>query len=275
MAQIKYKKPSENFKTMTLNNVISEISNEALRNNKATEVLQIGIENILPYEKQSRRVFNESELYNLSLSMKEVGITSPLLIAKSQEHGKFYVINGERRLRAAKMIGLQKVPCIITDHHNKTELIAVIDNIQRSDLHPIELAQAYQSLVKNHGDKKDISDKVGVSYTSFLEVLKLNTLPDEIQTYLLDKNIKQRDLFRQLLKCNSLEEMKSYLSISGAPNNLEKKKKLPLLNISIRDGEVNIIFKNPSISKENGRELVMQLKKIIKQIEKNFEDKNF
>ena len=231
-------------------NIMPKKNSGNIRGTGILEVLQLSIEKILPYENQARKIFDENELSGLVSSIKEVGIINPLLVTKAEQVGYFKVINGERRFRAAQEIGLEKIPCIILHDEANTELIAVIDNIQRVDLHPIELACAYESLISNYGDKKIISEKIGVSYTSFLETLKLTHLPQEIKEYLLNNNIRSRAIFRRLHKQKTLTDMQNILGIINSDNIRLIKKKV--LECFIVEGkiELNILDKNiPEINK--------------------------
>ena len=94
-------------------------------------------------------------------SIKEVGLIQPIQVAKLPERGFFAVVNGERRLKAAQKAGFVTIPCIVLEDNIQTELISVIDNLQRQDLHPVELALAFNSLVKHYGDKNLLRKSLG------------------------------------------------------------------------------------------------------------------
>lgn len=264
MGKVRYKELSPQFEKLSKkNNVIDVKSN--IRGGSIAEVLQISPDRIKPYEKQARKRFDEKDIEGLEASIREVGIISPLLVIKSSEIGFFNVINGERRLRAAKKIGLERVPCIILENTDKSDLIAVIDNIQRVDLHPVELSSAYDSLIINYGDKKLISEKIGIAYTSFLETLKLKTLPEEIQRNLLDKNIRSRAIFRRLLKVKDISEMKQILGIIKNENKEEKRVKI--IEIYSKEDEIFIDFSKNNFSKTQKENICSRLKEIIEIIQ--------
>lgn len=266
MGKVKYKQLSAKFDNIVPSTGSSDFRKNLVRGNNITEVFQINTDKILSFDKQARKIFDEKELEKLASSIKEVGITSPLLVMKSQEQGKFHVINGERRLRAAKMLNLEKVPCIITDKEEKSELIAIIDNIQRADLHPIELAEAYQSLIRNYGDKKNIAEKIGVAYSSFVEILKLNELPSEIRNYLLNNDIRSRLIFRKLLKLTDIEKMKEILGLIKRQGIISRRRSL--LDISIKNGKIEFNFHKYKLSVSNRDTLLTKLHELISQIQK-------
>jgi ParB family chromosome partitioning protein len=209
--------------------------------NKKGEFYMLSLEKLVPYKKQARKIFSEEELESLADSIRTVGITSPLLVIRSDEAGKFEVVNGERRLRAAKLAGLEKIPCILKDSDNDSEMVALIDNIQRADLHPIEFANAFQSMLKNyvHGDMTVLAKKIGVVKSHVSESLKLLTLPPEVQKYLLDNNIRSRDQLRKLLKCSTKEEMGSILGIIKKDRKQIARK---LFTFYIENGDIRFEF---------------------------------
>lgn len=261
MGKVRYKQGFEKFDKIapsTSNNIQKQ---NLARGNRVREILYISVQNIIPFYNQPRKVFDEKDLHALAGSIKEVGITNPLLVMKTSKIGVFQVINGERRLRAAKLLNLEKVPCIVAEDNDQLDFIAIIDNIQRSDLHPIELSDAYSSLVKNYGDKKIISQKLGIGYTSFVETLKLNELPEEIKNYLLNKNIKSRAVFRNVLKLSSLEKMKQYLGMVKNENSNFKKKKL--LDISIKNNKIELFFKKENLDQNEKQELILKVKEVL------------
>lgn len=265
MGKVHYKKSSIKFDKIvpSTNDLVTK--KNLIRGNNVTEIFKIDVNRIISFEKQARKIFNEKELINLADSIREVGITSPLLLIKDEEQGKFQVINGERRLKAAKIIGLDKVPCIIIDNNEKSELMAIVDNIQRADLHPVELSNAYQSFIKTYGDKKSVSEKIGVPYSSFVETLKLNKLPEEIKNYLLSNNIKSRSIFRKILKSPNLEEMKKILGIINKNDKINRKKNL--LEVSIKNDDIECKLSNIIMSASERKSLLIKLYEIIHQLE--------
>lgn len=191
---------------------------------KTEAVFQIEVEKIKPNPYQPRRYFDERSLRELANSIREFGIIQPLILSKifkETEHGtevEYQLIAGERRLLAAKMVGLRTVPAIIRSvsvEREKLEM-AVIENLQRSDLNPIEAARAYAKLQDEFGlTQREIASRLGKSRETVANTIRLLSLPSEIQVALeegkinesqarlllqIDDIAKQREIFRSLLE---------------------------------------------------------------------------
>lgn len=209
---------------------------------KIKEYFYIDIDNIMPYHKQARQVFDEQEIVNLSETIKAYGIRQPLTIIKSKDYGIYHVISGERRLRAAKLAGLKKVPCILIDDMENYEEVAIIENIQRENLHPIELGIAYHSLLSkyNYGELTALAKKLGVSKSQITEYIKFSELPEEIKQYLLKNNIKSRIILRKLSNCTELDQMKLMLGVFK--DSILKSKSLTIARIVLNQDDIDIKF---------------------------------
>ena len=147
---------------------------------------KLSIDEIKPNPNQPRTHFNETELEELSESIREHGVLQPLLVRKK---GSFYeIIAGERRYQASLMAGLTELPVIIKDVDDQTVMeIALIENLQRSDLNPIEEARGYKQLLKASGMTQEaLSKAVSKSRSSITNSLRLLDLPDTVQQYLYD-----------------------------------------------------------------------------------------
>lgn len=214
--------------------------------NTVGEFFFIKTDDLIPYPKQARRLFDEDDIKNLAATIKEYGIRQPLTIKKTPDLGKYWVISGERRLRAAKLVGLNKVPCIILDETVSEEEVSLIENIQRSDLHPVELASAYRSLIKdyNHGDQNKITLKLGVAKSHISETLKYARLPENIQTKLVEKNIRSREILRKLCKYSNEADMERFLD-EKKTNNASKKEKI--ISFSIGNDRDNITLSHRNL----------------------------
>lgn len=143
--------------------------------------IELGKINSNPY--QPRKEFDDSELKDLAASIKQKGVIQAITVRKL-ENGNFELISGERRLRASKLAGIEKIPAYIIDVSTKEDLleIALIENIQRSDLNAIEVAEAYKRLIDECSLKQDdVAFKVGKSRSAVTNTLRLLTLPDEIK----------------------------------------------------------------------------------------------
>ncbi|MEG2440481.1 MAG: ParB/RepB/Spo0J family partition protein [Acetivibrio sp.] len=146
----------------------------------------IAINKIEPNIAQPRKNFNEDALIELAESIKHFGIIQPLVV---QKRNKFYeIIAGERRWRAAKIAGLKEVPVIIKDYTDQEVVeIAIIENIQREDLNPIEEALAYQRLIKEFSLKQDeVAERVAKSRTAVTNSMRLLKLSERVQQLLVD-----------------------------------------------------------------------------------------
>jgi ParB family chromosome partitioning protein len=139
-----------------------------------------------PNPHQPRQVFDEAELKELSDSIVEHGIVQPIIIEDAGD-GTFYIIAGERRTRAAKIVGLKKVPVQLRKFSDEKKLeVALIENVQRSNLNPIEEAQAYYELMKVGGLNQDeVAQKVGKGRPTVANALRLLKLPEDMQNSLI------------------------------------------------------------------------------------------
>ena len=146
------------------------------------------IEDIFPGENQPRRSFPPEEIESLACSIREKGILQPILVRRScRERGKFEIVAGERRFRAAKQIGLTEIPVVIRLLSDKEALeLGLLENIQRQDLNPIEEGEAYRRLEEefNH-TQETLSRILGKSRSHIANTIRLLTLPSKVQEYLI------------------------------------------------------------------------------------------
>ncbi len=148
-------------------------------------VLEVPLELIAANPHQPRKGFDEEKLKELASSIQEHGIIQPLVLSAQDADSdqKYAVIAGERRLRAAKLAGLSTVPAILREADSQDHLLlALIENVQRADLNPLEAATAYQSLSVEFGlSHEEISKRVGKSRTAVTNTMRLLDLPDVVQ----------------------------------------------------------------------------------------------
>ena len=155
------------------------------------ELETIPINKIEPNQSQPRKNFNEDSLQELADSIKQHGLIEPLIVQKGKK-GFYQIIAGERRWRAAKIANLKEVPVVIKDYTKQEVMeIALIENIQREDLNPIEEAEAYDSLIKEFHLKQDeIAEKVSKSRVAITNALRLLKLDERVRTMLVEDKLK-------------------------------------------------------------------------------------
>lgn len=198
---------------------------ESLLPEKGDEVIQIDINKIVPLEGQPRKIFRDEALYELSASIKEKGILQPVIVSRLGD-GKFRLIAGERRWRAARLAGLEKIPALIKEVTSQSALeIALIENIQREELKPIETAEALNRLYSEFKlSQEDISQRVGKNRSTIANYLRILKLPDEVKSL-----INEFDL--------TVGHAKAILSLEDTQRQLEATKKIIKNALSVRAAE--------------------------------------
>jgi len=148
--------------------------------NESTSELPLAA--IVPNERQPRRIFDEAALADLANSIREYGVIQPIVV-RSLDNGRYELIAGERRWRASKLAGLDRVPVSIRPASNEASLeLALVENIQREDINAMECARAYKRLAEEFGLTQDqIAKKVGKSRVAITNTLRLLKLPAQIQ----------------------------------------------------------------------------------------------
>ncbi|WP_125154223.1 nucleoid occlusion protein [Clostridium rectalis] len=173
----------------------------------------IKTELISPNAYQPRKVFNEESIEELSKSIESYGIIQPLSVRKIEDN-RYELVAGERRLRAAKKIGMEKVPVIIVDITNKeSAAIALLENIQREDLNFLEEAEAYFNLIKEHNyTQEQLAEIIGKKQSTIANKIRLLKLSQNIRVILIQNNLTERHA-RALLKLKDEELQKKILKI--------------------------------------------------------------
>jgi ParB family chromosome partitioning protein len=149
----------------------------------------IPIEFITPNPRNPRRSFGDADLTDLAQSIREHGIVQPVVVRPSKDvEGRYEIIAGERRWRAAQRAGLAEVPVIVRDVNDRTALeLAIIENVQRTDLNPVEEAMGYQQLIDDHSyTQADLGQVIGKSRSHVANTLRLLKLPEGIRDMLVD-----------------------------------------------------------------------------------------
>ena len=159
-----------------LSSLIGETKVEAQKN-------QLSISDLIPNKYQPRKIFDESGLEDLTNSIKERGMIQPIIVRKSNDDKlKFEIIAGERRWLAAQRVGLHDVPVVITEADDLKSLeFAIVENVQRHDLNPLEEAQGYKRLIDKFSyDQEKVSKFIGKSRSHITNSLRLLSLPDDV-----------------------------------------------------------------------------------------------
>ena len=181
----------------------SKLKNEDKSESKSVSMLRIS--DIEPNKSQPRKMFNEDRLNELAESIKQHGIVEPLIVVKKDDY--YEIVAGERRFRAAMIAGLTEVPVVIKDYSTEQIVeIALIENIQREDLNPIEEAKAYKQLIDEFSLKQDeVADKVSKSRTAITNALRLLKLDERVQNMVIEECISSGHA-RTLLAIENKEE---------------------------------------------------------------------
>ena len=227
------------------------ISTEAVRTQGSSTINEIPLDQIEPNADQPRNLFDEDSLQELAHSIREIGIIQPITLRQLAEN-KFQIIAGERRWRASQLAGLKTIPAYIRTIKDENVMeMALVENIQREDLNPIEIALAYEHLLERSGmTQEKVSERVGKSRTAITNYLRLLKLPAQVQMTLQKKEIDmgharallavdspslQLKLFRETLKngwsVRKVEEMAQLLKngddIESGKKKIMAKSKLP------------------------------------------------
>lgn len=167
-------------------------------------IMEISVDNIVPSPYQPRKVFSQSALEELSNSIKLYGILQP--ITARYINGKYEIIAGERRYRAAKLAGLENVPVIVTEINDEaSSVLALLENLQREDLNFIEEALGYENLIKEHSFTQiQLADKLGKKQSTIANKLRILKLSDNIKMILIENGLTERHA-RALLKLPTQE----------------------------------------------------------------------
>ena len=229
-----------NVKNASMDEAIDKNINE-IENKKAGE-LMVKISLVEPNRSQPRKTFDKECLDELTKSVKQYGVLQPILVKKNGD--RYEIVAGERRWRAAQAAGLAEIPVVVRDYDDqKAKEIAIIENIQRTDLNPIEEALAYKSLIEEYNlTQEELSDRVAKNRSTITNSLRLLKLSKNIQQYMIDGQISSghaRALLsledegkRELLALDIIKRTLSVRDTEKAAKALAKKKKVELTEIA-------------------------------------------
>ena len=261
MGKIKIREISEGLKNKADPNHISMRS--ALSDENVGEFYNIPIDKIVPYRNQSRVHFDEEEIKNLADTIAKHGVRQPLTVILNDQ-GLYEVVSGERRLRAAKLAALQRVPCIVVQDENQAEELAIIENLQRSDLHPIEVSSCLNHLINKGYSQKEICEKLSLSKTFVSENLKLADLDPALRSYLIDKKITSREILRDVVSGKHTIESLDNQIVSRS--DFAYKRSQSIFRVGLVNGEYKVQKGSLSqLSEEQKRKLRTELHFIIKE----------
>lgn len=204
------------------------------------QLREIDIDRILPNSHQPRKNFDEESLNELSNSIRVHGVVQPIVV-RPLDDGFFQLIAGERRWRAAQRAGLHRIPAVLREASEHSALeIALIENLQREDLNPIEEAQAYERLIVDFGlTQEDVARKVGKNRATIANMLRLLKLPPEVQQWLRENRL-------------STGHAKALLSLSDLNAILDSARKIIQGNYSVRQAEMLVArYSKPSSGTES------------------------
>ena len=207
--------------------VPEEETDEVLPFTAGRSIVNVDVEKIIPNVRQPRKFFKDSAINELSLSIKEQGLAQPILVR--HKGGKYEIVAGERRWRAAKLAGLATIPAIVKDYSDVQSLeLALVENLQREDLNPIESAQAFKLLNEDFNlTHEEIAKKVGKDRATISNILRLLDLPKEIQD----------SIFREEITAGHARPL---LSIEGRDKQIETWKQILKGNLNVRAVEGRI-----------------------------------
>jgi len=217
-------------------------------------IVELDVESIMPNPDQPRTSFDELDIKGLAASIQAVGLLQPIIVRRADNN--FYVVAGERRLRAAKHAGLKKIKTIVIEADEVKNLtLALIENIQRTNLNPIEEGEAYKVLINRFNlRQQDIAAQVGKDRATIANTLRLLQLPAEIQEALVAgeisaghakvllsvSGVRQMELFRQILNksmsVRALEQM-----VQEGEKKQKNSKKKPAKDAHLRKMEEDLV----------------------------------
>ena len=256
-------KPKKNARPIGLGSGLSSLLGAEIKKN-IDNYKMIPVEFIKPGPWQPRKIFDKEELISLSNSIKKQGIIQPVIL-KSNDiiKNQYFLIAGERRWRACQLAKIHEVPAIIRDDINDDKIaeLSLVENIQRSELNPIEEAEGYQSLLSNYNyTQEDISKAVGKSRSYIGNIIRLLSLSDKAKELLLEKKLtigqvrplighKDADIYLNIILKNRLNsrDIEKLIKNRNKKTHKHKTKNIDVTNLEKELSEitglgVNIIF---------------------------------
>ena len=226
--------------------VLNDNSMPAEVHSFSREVESIPIHMIKPNPYQPRKNFTTQGLEELAQSIREYGVIQPITVRKTGQDG-YELIAGERRLRAGKMAGLTHIPSILVDTYEEdSAIMAMIENLQRENLHYLEEAKGYESLIQDHGfTQEELASKLGKNQSPIANKLRILRLSEEVKEILIKENLTERHA-RALLKLPDDQlQIKAVRQVVAAKLNVRDTERLIDQYIEkIRDHQRNNIIRS-------------------------------
>lgn len=199
-------------------------------------IAEIELEKIQPNAFQPRRTFSEEKLEDLAASIKEHGVVQPIVVRKI-ENGKYELVVGERRVRACKKLGLKKIPAVIKEFSNEQMMeIALVENIQRQDLNPVEEARAYKRLMEEFKmTQEQVAIRVSKSRPLIANMVRLLNLPEDVLNMLSEDKL-------------TIGHVRPLLSLENTVLQIKLAEEILTKELTVRDTEAlvkNIVEKKP------------------------------
>ena len=238
------------------------------------EILEISIEDIVPNRFQPRLTFDTEALNELANSIKEHGIIQPLVVRRLND--KYEIIAGERRYKAATLVGMKKVPCVVMElSDNESAEVAVIENIQRKEMTPLEEAKAFKKILdKGYLTQEELAKRMGKSQSSIANKLRLLNLDEVVQDAILDGKISERHA-RSLLKIEDKMEQRNILgeiinnrlTVRQTDELIKEKfnKGDDIINTNENNNQVNNNIINQNINQNNNDSINSIFKEVVKE----------
>jgi len=235
--------------------LIPDLSALDEKDRRALGVIELELDKIIPNEYQPRKVFNDEKLKELAASIKEQGVIQPIIVHKAG--GGYQLIAGERRWRASRLAGLKTVPALVKEA-TKRELLemALIENIQREDLNPLEAAEAYKRLQDEFKlTQEDLAKRVGKERSTVTNFLRILSLPKEVKQELATGSL-------------SMGHAKALLSLERARDQMQVAALIVKKGLSVREAEaIALRLKNPV--KEKKAKVSLELKSVEEKLRKS------
>ena len=224
-----------------LSSLMGDAKDTSIQNESSNQETKISIAKLKPSPSQPRRLFDKNSINELAESIRSKGLVQPILVRPSPtETGAYEIIAGERRWRAAQIAQLHEVPAVIRQLDDVESLeIAIIENVQRSDLSPIEEAAGYKRLIENHGHTQEVlAEIVGKSRSHIANIIRLLGLPQSIQDMISEGKISSghaRAIMNSAFPEQLAEKIVSENLSVRAAEDLAKQKKPGVKKLKLKD----------------------------------------